>query len=437
MSNEPIEERIQRSLAQLRSESDRVLQDRAVAAMASARLAPARSRFRWAAIATTAVVALIGLGFVPIPLGSAKGALDRALAQAENARTVHIVGRTLLKGWGLGWRTEQWLSEDGFRCLQSWNREGGCGISLAVPPWDISYGIDQSGQGTDAEAYYDPCSLQPLHMPDRAEFLRRFEFMRWEARTHDFQAPDFRFREYRKASLWGGDVIVVEAEMTVNAGQSEHSGGIYESGDVILYEAEIDPGTDALLSTREFKLENGDYRLANEAEYEWNVEIPEELRRVDLPPGRRLTRHIWWESRADQVIAQGHTRDWEVTLHAIDVNRRGDVLLSLGRMATPEGRPLIFNSGPAFRVEAVASGGGRYTQLHTFTCYNARHAGYWTTTLVPESSASYPYSITLTIWPYDADPNRDQSVTFRGIPLPPRQDLPENPAAAAVEVIQY
>ncbi len=114
-------------------------------------------------------------------------------------------------------------------------------------------------------------------------------------------------------------------------------------------------------------------------------------------------------------------------------------MLSVSREATPEGKPLVFNSAPPLKVVAVGDGGEEYTQDHSFGCLNARSVGYWNTTLHPKDPSAQPKSITLTIWPYDAEPCQDQCVTFRDIPLPARQDAEnvEKLFDRYKEVIQY
>ena len=124
-------------------------------------------------------------------------------------------------------------------------------------------------------------------------------------------------------------------------------------------------------------------------------------------------------------------------MHAIDIARSGDVVLSLSRVETPDSEmPSVYNTAPPLVVEGVGSAREQYDQQGYFTCFNARHSGYWTTSLKPARPSSYPRSITLTIWPYPESPSEDQSVTFYNIPLPPRQNV-DDVFAAETEVIQY
>ena len=161
-----------------------------------------------------------------------------------------------------------------------------------------------------------------------------------------------------------------------------------------------------------------------QADYEWDVEIPDELKSFDAPAGTKLTRSTSWETRADQAIVQANTRDWTVTLHSVDVNRSGDILLSLSRIETPDSQmPSEYNTAPQLVVEARGSGGEEYTQQNGYSCYNVCDSGYWTTTLRPTNPTTHWCSVTLTIWPYKLSPSEDQSVTFRNIPVPARQNV--------------
>ena len=442
MHDDSLEGKIQGALTRLGGNAAPELRARAVAAMAAAPPAP-RPRHRLIAIASVAAAALFGLGFVPIPLGSAKGALDRAVASAMNARTVHITTwmRTLNH---INGRTEEseetseeWLAEGGFQRRESRSEGRPIALRLIVGPWETTYDYETRGRPGDARERFYPCMLHPADMPDRAQFQRRFELFQFVADFRHQQAPQVQFREYREGSLWGGEVEVIEAEGVVEQGLYYPFSELPSEGDTIFVRAELDPSTDSLLSVREYKVNGNDRDLTYQATYEWNVEIPEDLKRFDIPEGTKVDRRTWWETRADKVIAQDTTRDWQVTLHAIDINRHGDILLSLSRVETPDTQmPSVYNSAPALEVQAVGSGGEPYEQLNGYSCYNARHSGYWTTTLKPVNAAAQPRAITLTIRPYPRDPCRDQWVTFRNVPLPPRQDV-DDVYAAAREVTQH
>jgi len=399
-----------------------------------------RSRRKLVAIAAAVLVVLVGLGFVPFPAGGSKGALERALTAAENATTVHI--RTWRRppngsdGTTTGETTmDEWLSEEGLWRRSCRSREA-FSLELVIGPWKVSY-QEEGGKPTSAYEMYNPCYLHPADMPDRDQFNRKFDQLHLIAGSGGQVGPEVDFSEHRDASLWGGYVDVVEARLKVGDASSFCFGGPYGPTDQILATAEIDEASNRLISVREYKLVGARREQTYQADYEWDVEIPDELKSFDLPAGTKLTRSTWWETRADQAIVQADTRDWTVTLHSVDVNRSGDILLSLSRVETPDSEmPSVYNSAPRLFVEARGNGGEEYTQQNYFGCFNARHSGYWTTTLKPANAESRPRSITLTIWPYKESPSEDQSVTFRNIPVPPRQDV-DDVMAASTEVIQY
>lgn len=432
-----------RWLETTRPELTPALQARAVAAMEAARARPARPRRRLIAVVTMAVVVLAGLGFVPIPLGRTKGALDRAVAAAGSARTVHIVtwwrtphSNTWSTPEGGDATSEEWLAEQGFDRTEYRQGRELRHVDLSVGPWETEYSYNAMDERHSAAQTFDPCLLHPADMPGRTTFEKRFAMLDYVAGFSQTSAPEMQFREFREASLWGGEVEVIEAQLAITEDNTSVFGGTYARGDTILVRAELDPTTDSLLSLREYTMNGDERELTYEATYEWNVEIPEELKHFDMPPGTTVDRHAWWETRADKVIAQEATRDWLVTLHTIDINRHGGLLLSVSRAETPGSQmPIVYNSAPPLEVEAQGSGGERYVQQDGYSCYNARHAGYWTTTLKPESESSRPATITLTIRPYPESPSADQSVTFRNVPLPPRQDV-DDVMAASREVVQ-
>ncbi len=120
-------------------------------------------------------------------------------------------------------------------------------------------------------------------------------------------------------------------------------------------------------------------------------------------------------------------------MHAVDVDQRGDVVLSMSRVATPEQKPLIFNSAPAFKVKAIGDGGKEYTDESGFLGMFTPSVAYCTAVFRPKDPTLRPQTITVTIWPYNADPCADQSVVLRNIPLPAPQAA-EGPRVATLEV---
>ncbi|MBE9565525.1 MAG: hypothetical protein IMF16_02110, partial [Proteobacteria bacterium] len=199
---------------------------------------------------------------------------------------------------------------------------------------------------------------------------------------------------------------------------------------------EIDPTTNRVLSMSHHKYE-GLWEPTYRADYEWDVEIPDSIREFRPPEGTILQRLTWWESRADELLDRSTTEDWDVTLHAVDVNPQRDVTLSLSRINTPDSAvQAVYNTAEPIRVDAVGSSGERYEQLSRYGCYNAYDVGYWTTTLERQEPGDDPRAVTLTIEPFPKGVSEGQSVIFRYVPLPPRQDV-EDVYLTAIEVTEY
>ncbi len=318
MNSDSIEGKILQSLEGLRGDLDPGRRAEAMAAMAAARPVPPRPWARHAALAMAAGVVLVGLGFVPIPMGRTKGLLDRAMAAASNATTVHITSRRWIGSERTMQEMQEWLSDD-FHRVEA--RENGEWVPhrFVKDGWQTTFFVE-NGSVKSALTMYDPCFLHPAPLPDRAQFMRQFDLMRWVANWHKYPAPELSVEEHLERSLWGGEVAVVEATARiVNAEQVPLLVG-YAAGDQALFRAEIDPGTNALLSQREYRIRNGQKELVRELSYEWNVEIPDELRQFQMPAGTKLERNSWWETRAGETLAQDSTPVWKVTLHSI---RRG------------------------------------------------------------------------------------------------------------------
>ncbi|NIM04370.1 MAG: hypothetical protein GTN69_05260 [Armatimonadetes bacterium] len=387
-----------------------------------------RTPKRWLLVAV-GVIALFGLGFVPIPMGEAPGALDRALAQAEEATTVYITGHA--------WRTsgqefefEKWMSDDGFYRSDKLENGEPVHVSLKQGATDLSFNVGEDGEKHAWETF-DPLvgRVGSRPMPDKSW---AFNFVKSYKSLYELMGipvPDFKITERRERSLWTGKRDVVEVEFTVQGGSSI-SGVDYRDGDLIRIRAEIDPRTDRMLSMTQFQFE-GTWEPRYEAQYMWDVEIPQEVREFTPPEGTKFTRSMWWKTRVAQTLASSETEDWIVTLHAVDINRRGDIVLSLNRTLKPD--PTIsYKGGQPFRAEATDNAGGEYEQLDGFSCIGP----YWTTTLEHKRGGTNPSRATITIYPYPEGQGAEQSVTFADVPLPPRQKV-DDVFAAETEVIQY
>jgi hypothetical protein len=221
----------------------------------------------------------------------------------------------------------------------------------------------------------------------------------------------------------------VEAEWPIE-GSSHISGVRYNDGDVVRIRAEVDPDTGRLLSMAQDKFE-GVWEPRYRAQYEWDVEIPESIGEFRPPEGTALVRYGWWETRADRVLGKAAVDDWEITLHAVDLDRHGDIALSLSRTTSRRS----YNGGEPIRVEAVGSAGEQYSQIGRYGCDEYCGVGYWTTQLDREEPGPDPQTVTLTIYPHPGV-SEGQSVTLHDVPLPPRRDV-DDVFEAETERIQY
>jgi len=432
--SERIDGQIREAVCEAAGEPRGELRARALEAMADARPRRVIRRARPAAVAIAAAALLVGLGFVPFPAGSAKGALGRALAAVERATTVHMRAHAWTsKG---EFDLERWVSEDGFSRTERWENEELVELRVTEGERVLFYSVSPEEGKAHALETFLPANRykEPAVFAGRSYLAGLFQSLEWLARDLGVTPPDVKVTEQRERSLWGGAVDVVEAEWTVQ-GSLHISGVDYRDGDTVKIRAEIDPETDRLISMAQYRFE-GTWEPRYRAEYEWDVELPEagEFR---PPKGTELRRDTWWEERADEILAAGTTADWEVVLHSIDVNRRGDLALSLHRAPRPESPMSRWQNGAvAWDVEAVDDAGVAYRYASGGPWHSYLLVGYGTATLVRAQEEGNARTVTVTIHPYPQGETAEQSVTFRGVPLPPRQDV-DDPIAEAVEVIQY
>jgi hypothetical protein len=434
MKTDHVDESMSRLLETAAPQMSAGWQARAVERLTATR--PARGISRRLVLAAVGVAALVGLGFVPIPMGKAPGALERALAAAEQATTVHMTGHAwTTKG---EWDLDRWDSADGF------SRQEKCSagklVELNITQGDrvLWYLVDpETGQTSATEDFWPTNRIKFGELPaaeGKSYLARMFDSLEMLHRDLGVAAPEVEMTEHRERGLWRGAVDVVEAVWSVQ-GNASISGVNYREGDRVRVRAEVDPDTNRLLSMSQYKFE-GTWEPTYRADYEWDVPIPDagEFR---PPKGTRLNRHTWWQKRADQTIAAGTTQDWDVVLHAVDVNRRGDVVLSLHRAPRPESKISRWQDGSLrWRVEAADDAGVSYRVGGGGPWGSYFLVSYGTATLVPEHRDRNARSVTLTVYPYPRGQTTDQSVTFRSIPLPPRQNT-DDLFAAETEVIQY
>jgi len=256
----------------------------AVSAMERAR--PLGKPRRRVAVCALAVVALIGLGFVPIPAGKAKGVLARALAAAEGVTTVHVTEFTASGNSRL--ESDSWYSADGFEHRET--RQDGELVEVSVQegPWRRrwTYTDPQHHKPVAWESFSPiappPTNVRWMAQQDRSGILSLYERLQTEPRI------SVSLREWQEYSLWGGRVDMAEIEGTVKADVSLESGQ-YAAGVRVRWTAEIDPATKRLISVRHYGWQDG-WQLFSEQRYEWDVEIAPELHDFRAPEGAEMHR---------------------------------------------------------------------------------------------------------------------------------------------------
>jgi hypothetical protein len=423
--------------------------DQALAAMEAAGRRP-RHVWIWrlsAAAAAGAIVVAIAL--LGSPARSAWDTVaqvrDRALAAADEAETVHIYGVTPWLGRDVPGHgpevvetdKEMWADRNGFSRMELRTRDGGqlFYLDLYNGMERVSYCPRQSSDDTsNAHRYWDPEEAQASRgrMQQRVKMQIRRDFSL-------LGEPD----EYRRAAVTHGAVDVLEAESV-----AWHEDLHYDlhRGEKLRLRAEVDPQTGRLvtLTVFTFNAPSGTWEVKSESHYEWNVPIPGELRTFDIPKGTLEHRYHWWDTRADQVLAQKQTENWTVAVRALDANRSGAVYLSLS--AAPNSSTTVTpaeSSVVEVKVDAVDDRGvvyqadAEYVGLGT---YLGTNIGFPVVLLRP-AGESTGRVLTITVHPYMAagqgqDPmTPDEPVSFR-LPLPPRQDC-DDVAEDGVELVQH
>jgi hypothetical protein len=340
---------------------------------------------------------------------------------------MHVTAR----GWlgGDEYRFEEWSAADGSMRYEKW--KNGELSFLIVNTDDLR--LDYNAPPGMAYEYDMP------PMPGRKQILTGHKTRAGLQKTMAFVQDHLdggEVSEWRERSLWGGEIEVMEVEGTVAAG-TVISGVPYDSAGTVIVRGEVDPQTDHVVSLREYlKMENGRQLVFETQIIEWGAEIPDSVWKFQPPAGTKLERSMWWTGRADRDLAAGQSGDWRVVLHAVDVAHNGDVVLTLSRWL-PEGEAAIARRPETPHIEAEDDRGCTYSQDAGFGCSENPSGGYWVTTLHPATSQSVlPNAITVTIGsPVEAEQGHPP-VTFRTLPLPPRQEA-DDLFKAATEVVQY
>jgi hypothetical protein len=408
-------------------------EERAVAAMEAAGERGRRRRqvMRRALIAASAgamVCLLIG-GVAVRPALTARDILSRALEAVDQASTMHVVGQSATTAT---FSYEQWSARDGL--VRQEKREGGelAWLRLFDDGWETTYSPGVAGAAADKGAGQGQgraaVTFEPLYEPPATLERSRIWWL-------------FRSLE----DLGGYMGFVVEEGPTIDVVQAEGTatlplgvgicGAVYDEGDHISAQVVMDHCTGRLLRVTVSRLQ-ADWQLLYEESYGWDEELPEWVRDFEAPAGTLVTRRTWWAGRYGQTLATGHTRDWEVTIHALDLNREGDILLSMSRRMTPESQmPVPYDMAPLPEVEATDDAGGVYEETEGHAVGERQGFGYEGVDLKRKGGGPRPSVATFHIHPYPDGVSADQAVTLT-VPLPPRQEV-EDPFDSAIQEVQY
>ncbi len=436
MLTEEQERHLRRTLKAAQSAPSPELEARAMAAMAVPARA-GRSRRRLLVVSAVAALALLGFGLTRLPVSSASGLFEGFLATASQAKTMHM--QATIDDDGLV-MIEKWEApEERFSRRDRWEAGELTLFRMSDGEFTASYRIEpETGPGRTTERF-DVLTQGALlsGYPEPAPSLGPLRVFAEPIHNGDLEL----IYEGRETNDLGEAVDVVEAEwrpegthmMYYYGRPGRGTGLLYEDGERVLIRVEVDPASSLPRAMSHSVEENGARRTTFEAEFEWNAEIPDAARTFTPPPGSIVEHDYWWERRFPEVVAQGETRDWVVTLHAIDSDVNGWIHLSLSRHET--GAVRTRNCAPAILVEALGSNGERYEQDRNMgPFFGGPGCAYVVVRLIPLAETPQPASITLTIAPYTDSPSEGQSVTFENLPLPPPVD---DVRAAEIEVIQH
>jgi outer membrane lipoprotein-sorting protein len=415
MNLENVDTQLSELLEKVRPQLTAALTDRAAAAIRSARPVPIRSRRRLIAMTVGAAVVLFALGFVPIPLGRTKGALDRAMAAFEGSSGVYIRSHSLREGRDK--IHDAWYAAGGLSRDEYWENGELTGLGISGADFDVVY---DPSQGT---AHVD--DRPPGSRPEWSILSFGTEYAQSLVRSYLEQSPG-TFEEWRERSLWRGEIDVIEA--TLRFGDHDE--------ETMRIRWETDAATGRLIGHREWVLKQGRWELVTYTEeMAWDVDIPSDTFAFVPPKGTRVTCHHWWKSRFDKTLAAGQTSDWRVTVHALDAKDNGDILLTLSRhpVAQDEEQWIWIGKIPV-RIEAVDNLGVAYQDNDG---HYVAMPGSWVTTLIRDRSAIRPgraRNLTLAIHLKASDAEPEQILTLAALPLPP---LREEEDLFRPEVIQY
>lgn len=373
-----------------------------------------RRRLTWA---LGVVTFLASIGFVPVPLGPAKGAWAHALAAAREVAAVHVQ----VHDQNGQLETDEWIGADGFKRKSTYQN----GRLKKLNIIGHKYMFYDVANKYAEESIPAPGDLKPRNadiftknaLESIAIFLER--------------SPQAKLSESRTGSLWGGTYHLIQVEGIINYTLMFNSVK-YSPGDNIRIILKTDPASGRILETKQYKLDSaGAMKEAKYVTIEWDVEAPPEFRSFFYPPGTKVIHNRMWQDRTGHTIATARSQHWQVSIHAVDVNRSGDVYLTISRNMISD---ITLPKGMKFydpEISAVDSTGVRYVMER-----GAYVSGeYRIIKLIRQNStASSPRTIILT---FDLAPSREQgTLVFRNIPLPRRGGY-DDLTQATVEEVQY
>jgi len=351
---------------------------RALARMQAVRSVPGRPWLRRAAV-VAAAAAIVAVCLLATTSSSRRGrqAWGRAFAGIQAAKSLHVVGEAVVDGTRYDF--EEWRDKDGFyRCefrqggalKQLWVTNGLAGeIHPRLP------GTRSPFWGQNPHRLYLPRLLSTQlfssgerpavttgarrDVPPATEMEELLE--RWQ---HDYDGLNrMDLTDYTQRTPEGRTQHVLELSgasptyIIRREGEAVSGLGV----DTYRLRAVTDPGTDRVVALSEDWLEEGQWvNWFQTSLLEMDTEIPPYLRVMDdVPPGHVIVRQQWW-SRLQLTLAAGMSQDWEATLHAVDVNRGGDLFVTFSRRPRP-GSSLPTGKAPLLlSVTATDDAGARY-----------------------------------------------------------------------------
>jgi len=392
--------------------------ERVVRAIATAPAPPpARSRRRVIAAAAVALAALVALGFVPFPAGSASGALGRAIAAFETTSGFYMRAREVRHRDIKDRMTEVWEAPGGLLRIAYWE-EG------RLQSWQL--------RGADFQAYCNPAGqfASVYDLPPAHSYRSPYQSLgpiRDMVASRKAQTGTTAVREWRQRSLWGSESDVIEA--------TEPLEGPDQGWRRMRWE--VDAATGRLISEKHWWMPHGGAweLVAYTEEVTWDVDIPSDTWAFVPPEGWKVRYYRWWTGRVENTLANGHTRDWQVTVHAVDADRNGDLVITTSRTPTAGAQDRTWPDIP-MEIEAVDNLGVTYRSIPDPSINYEGAPDYQVTALRRSGSAIPPgqaRTLSLTVRPYPDEAYAGQALTFAGLSIPPLQDQVD----AQTQLVQY